>query len=196
MEVSLEDALKFLTPANISQYFLFFIPGFISMQIGALLVPVSDDDFGKRIPVAVGYSALNFALMSLVTGATDHFGWTLTSTALRYLFLFVLPFFYPFILKSVREHQVLGITTPFPTAWDEILSKRKQYWIRVHFKNGKVVTGWFGEPGSAASQYPEAQQLYMSEIWQSNGNGGMEKVPRSAGMLVSMTEVRYLEFLI
>jgi hypothetical protein len=174
---------------------LFFIPGFIAMQVGALLVPVSDNDFSKRIPVAVGYSALNFALMSLVTAIPDSVGWTALSTVLRYAFLFVLPFVYPFIFKAVRERQFLGITTPYPTAWDELFSKRKQYWVRVHFKDSRMVTGWYGQPGSAASQYPEAQQLYMSELWEPDGKGSTKKVDRSAGLLVSMTEVQYLEFL-
>ena len=165
------------------------------MQVGALLVPVSDNDFGKRIPVAVGYSALNFALMSLVVGIVDRIGLGSLDTPLRYAFLFVFPFIYPFLFKLVRDRQFLGITTPYPTAWDELFSRRQQYWVRVHFKNGDVVTGWYGEPGSAASQYPEAQQIYLSEIWESDGAGSTRIRPRSAGLLVSMTEVQYLEFL-
>ena len=189
------EALKHLTPENISQYFLFFIPGFIVMQVGALLVPVSDNDFSKRIPVAIGYSALNFALMSLVVAIPDRNGWSLTSVVLKYCFLFLVPFIYPFVFKRIRERQLFGITTPYPTAWDEFFSRREQHWIRVHFKDGSVVTGWFGQPGSAASQYPEAQQLYISEIWEPDGKGSTRKVPRSAGLLVSMKEVQYLEFL-
>jgi hypothetical protein len=133
--------------------------------------------------------------MSLVIAAANAAKLTCLVVPIQYLFLFILPFLYPFIFKAIREHQFLGITTPFPTAWDEFFSTRKKYWIRVHFKDDTLITGWYGPPHSASSQYPEKQQLYLSEIWQLNAAGIMEKMDRTAGMLVSMSEVQYLEFL-
>ncbi len=190
----LTGLLRALAPENISQYFLFFIPGFISMQVGALLVPVSDNDFGKRVPIAVGFSALNYALMTVVIECAKLLNLAGISGIIAFAFTFVLPFAYPFAFKYIREHQWLGITTPFPTAWDEFFSRRKQYWVRVHLKTGDILTAWYGYPGSAASQYPEAQQLYLSELWE-NVAGTMQKIHRTGGMLISMTEVEYLEFL-
>uniref|UniRef100_E6QWP5 Uncharacterized protein n=1 Tax=mine drainage metagenome TaxID=410659 RepID=E6QWP5_9ZZZZ len=189
------DTLNYLAPGHMSQYFLFFIPGFIAMQVGALLVPVSDIDFSKRIPVAVGYSALNYAVMSIALWFIKLAGRPNLTTIATAAFMFIVPIIYPFIFKKVREKQWLGITTPYPTAWDEFFSKRRQYWVRVHFKDSSVLTGWYGQPDSAASQYPEPQQLYISEVWVQSNTGDMQKSTRTAGILVSMTEVSYLEFL-
>lgn len=194
----MEQALAYLTPDHLSTYFLFFIPGFIAMQVGALLVPTADTDVGKRIPVAIGYSALNFAVMSIALLIPNLLNWTWVAAIIAFAFIFVLPVFYPFWFKKIRAKQSFGITTPFPTAWDEFFSRRDELWVRVHLKNGDTLTGWFGQSGSnpsAASQYPEEQQLYISELWEQDASGAMVKSPRSAGIIVSMSEVSYLEFL-
>jgi hypothetical protein len=71
--------------------------------------------------------------------------------------------------------------------------------VRVHLKESNdIITGWFGQTETtcaAASQYPEAQQLYLAEVWETDANNQMTKVPGTAGMIVSMSEVKYLEFL-
>ena len=45
-------------------FLLFFVPGFVSIKVFDLLVPDERRDFQSAVSEAIGYSALNFAVLA------------------------------------------------------------------------------------------------------------------------------------
>jgi hypothetical protein len=67
--------------------------------------------------------------------------------------------------------------------------------IRVKLRDGERVGGLF-EPGSNASFYPEAQDLYLEQAWRLDRDGQfIEPMEGSAGLLVRREDIEVLEFL-
>ena len=188
------DDLQWLSPDKLPFYFLFFIPGFIALQISSLISPTADLDFSKRIPSAIGYSALNYALMQLILIPIRASRVPNAPELVQLAFTFLVPALYPFAIKSLRDSQLAGITGSHSRAWDFVFSKRLKRWVRLHMKDDTVVCGWFGS-NSQSTSYPIDEQLYIEKLYdvESDTNAWKERVS-SAGAIISMSEVKYIEF--
>jgi len=93
-----------------------------------------------------------------------------------------------------------GETNPAPLSWDYFFATNPNGWMRIRLKSGRWIGGAFA-PGSYASGYPEAPDLYLvatAEMDQESGNfllneaGGL--VRRSGTLFVNGTEIEYFEF--
>lgn len=181
---------------NLETFFLFFIPGFISLLVAGLIGPVTDDDFSKRIVAMVGYSALNYAALRLTLvlwSALDLAGLTIYT---KVFFVFVLPFIYPFIIYRLRENQFWGFSTPFPSAWDQFFSRRHyKYFVRAKLKNGEYVLGYYGR-NSISSQTPAEQMILLERAYDADSNGNWIERKGTVGLLLRMSECESLEFII
>jgi hypothetical protein len=197
---SVKDLFDLLTTAQgIGNFFDFFIPGFIALVISGAIGPTPDGDFAKRATSAIGYSAINFAVMSSCVRLLQHLGAPdalVQST--RALFIFVLPVFYPYVVYRMREQQRFGFSTPFPSSWDQFFARRnKKYYVRATLKgdNAEYVLGYYGS-NSISSQAPAEQILLLERIYDEDPAGNWVERQDTVGLLLPMSECRMLEFII
>ena len=182
-------------------FLLFFIPGFISLKVYDLLVPREFRDFSRSLFEAVGYSALNYAvLMPLIVliHAGDfpiqHPAWYLFAL---FLILVVFPMLWPILSYRVSTSRIgtRFIVHPMRKPWDYVFSRRQVYWIIVHLRDGRKIGGRFDRK-SFASSYPADEQIYIEEVWQLDEDGKFQsdgQVERSQGILVMNDDILAVE---
>ena len=182
-------------------FILFFIPGFIMMQVYNLHIAREKIDFSKGLLEAVTFSCINYALCSpliiwilsnnIATSCTEWF------LLLTFVILFILPiFFVKLYLKIIKSKWALknSIIDVNKSAWDSHFSKRKVYWVVVTLKDGKKIGGCYKEESFAAS-YP-SKDIYISELWKLKPDGSFDKkVDRTCGILIMEEELQTIEFL-
>ena len=65
-----------------------------------------------------------------------------------------------------------------------------------HLKNGRMVGGYYGAK-SYATAYPQAQEVYVEEVYRVDENGKfVEAVSGTMGMVIRQSECERLEFLV
>jgi hypothetical protein len=181
-------------------FLIFFIPGFISIKIYDLIIPGERRDFSKSILEAVGYSSLNFALLSwlifLINTGNFRHDYQVMYYTLLVIIMFILPILWPIFIikilscKSIRKY----VLHPTPSPWDYIFGKRESFWIIVHLKNGHKIGGIYSTK-SFASSYPEEGQIYLEQVWKLDDNGAFHKpIDRSRGIVILKDEIIAVEF--
>jgi hypothetical protein len=87
------------------------------------------------------------------------------------------------------------VVHPVPMAWDYAFNKGKSYWVVFHLKNGKKVGGYYSNE-SFVSGYPDAQDIYVQEMWRLDELGRFNtKVSRTAEGYFRVEDCDYIEFL-
>ena len=171
-------------------FLLFFVPGFISIKVYDLRVPAERRNFQSTLAEAIGYSAVNFAiLLPLVVavaygyGVLDRLWWQLVTS---YVVLLIAPVSWPLLfVRIIRPRFSKVFVNPIPKPWDVVFRQRGESWIIVHLIGGRRVGGRFAR-GSEASSYPAEEQLYIKEVWRLDENGRfVERVDRRGGIIVS-----------
>ena len=182
-------------------FFIFVIPGFISIKIYDLIEPSTKIDSSKVVIDAIAYSSINYALLlvPILMVERNHIDQTHPNWyGVFYLFvLFIAPVAWALIWKYLRTSNFLQKHIPHPTSkpWDYVFSQRQPYWIKVTLTNGTKVGGKFAGK-SFASSTPSEEQIYLEETWILNDQGGFEKVKnRSAGIIIMSKEISYLELI-
>ena len=181
-------------------FLLFFVPGFISLKIYDLLIPGDRRDVRSVLTEAIGYSSINFAILSPIIflfvfghGAFHYLG---VQMAAIFFFLFVAPAIWPFLLVRIfRSRQAARyLVNLIPKPWDVVFRGLGESWIIVHMADGRRVGGRYAK-GSQASSYPADEQLYLKEVWRLDEEGRfIGKVERTGGVIVGMKDVQALEF--
>jgi hypothetical protein len=185
---------------KLAMFIIFFVPGFISMKIYDLLVPGTPKDFSKALPEAIGYSALNFGLLSwliflILAGdfRTAYPGWYYASL---FLILFITPIIWPVLFLKVVQWGPMAnlVVHPVQKPWDWVFGKKEAYWVIVHLTDGRRIGGRY-DIGSFASSYPSEEQIYLIETWELDEAGRFIKpVERSKGILILGREISTVEF--
>jgi hypothetical protein len=181
-------------------FLVFFIPGFISIKIYDLLVPAERRDFSKSILEVIGYSSLNFAVLSwlIILMHTGNFydKYKVWYFILLFCIMFVIPILWPifflklFSWKPIAKYVIHPILKP----WDYLFGKKEAFWVIVHLKDGRKIAGRF-DTKSFASSYPAEEQIYIEEIWSLDKNDKFEKpIQRSQGILILKDEIMAIEF--
>jgi hypothetical protein len=181
------------------------VPGFIFIRVLDALVPGRRQSFGKEV---IDIGAWSFTMMAVwflpaygLFELKDRLpGWLyhLLLGALIVLGVFGTPILLAYILYrlDLRGHlKSLGVR-PNPTSWDWFFSNRagKHYYVRFHRKDGENLGGYFGENSFAASS-PNAQQIYVEEVWRLDEDGKfIERVEGSEGALVKSEDCELIEF--
>jgi Family of unknown function (DUF6338) len=90
---------------------------------------------------------------------------------------------------------------PAPRSWDFFFARKPSGWLRIRLKSGRWIGGAYA-PGSHASGYPEALDLYLvaaAEMDQESGEFLLDEagdpVLRTGTLFVAGTEIEYFEFL-
>jgi uncharacterized protein DUF6338 len=88
-------------------FLMFFIPGFISLKVYDLIVPNELRDFSKAIFEALGYSSINFALLSwliiLIYTKDIFLSRPIWYMVALFAILFVFPVLWPVLFLRISE---------------------------------------------------------------------------------------------
>lgn len=181
-------------------FLIFFIPGFISMKVYDLIVPRERRDFSKGVVEAIGYSSLNFALLSwliiLIHSGSFSINYRVIYYILLFCILFIFPVIWPIVFFKIAEWEPIArrISHPIQKPWDWVFRKRESFWVIVHFADGRRIGGRY-DTQSFASSFPSPEQIYLEEVWRLDENGAfIEPIERSRGMIVLSKDIIAVEF--
>ncbi len=149
-------------------FFLFFIPGFISIKLYSLIVSTEKNDFSKAILEVVSYSALNYAFFSPLFYLIFKYSFDKSHEILFSIFLFIViliaPIGWTFLFRWLPSTKVYSkyFLDPNKSAWDYKFSQKQGCWVTVHLKDGRKLGGKFGK-NSFASSFPRKKELYIED---------------------------------
>lgn len=180
-------------------FLIFLIPGFISIKVYDLMVPGEQKDFAGRLLEAIGYSAINFAILSwliiIIHSSNFYFEHTFWYSVILVFILFIFPTMLPIVYKQLISWKPLSkyIIHPLPKPWDYVFGKGEAYWVIVHLKDGRMIGGVYDE-NSFASSYPVEEQIYLEEVWKLSKDGiFLEQIKRSSGIIIMRDEILSVE---
>jgi hypothetical protein len=187
--------LDFLTDNNFGLFILIIAPGFLSLKMWRLIHPSRHITFADSLYEAIFYGIINYFVIALwLIPLMKQLGMIFKIFA--YIFSFVAtPLMLPKLLKWILSLPSIqkNIINPIPKAWDIFFSKRKPCFMLIHLKNAQVIGGLYAY-SSAASSYPEKEDLYLQEIWQLDEEGKFLKpIDGTMGLLVNYDTVDYIE---
>jgi hypothetical protein len=178
-------------------FLLFFVPGFVSIKVYDLLVPADRRTLPNRLAEAIGYSAINYAMLLPIIVLAYGYGlldevWL--QLGLSYVVLLIAPVIWPWLfIRIVQPRFSEGVHQPDSQALGRG-APAGESWIIIHLNDGRRIGGRFAR-GSEASSYPADDQLYITKVWRLDGNGRfVEPVDRTAGIIVSGRTIEAVEF--
>ena len=186
-------------PNSLLLFLLFFIPGFISQRVYALLVADDPKDSQTVLLSAVAYSSVNYAICSpLLVAAAGLKPPVWAAAVLALAVLFVLPVIWPIVWfrllrwEPIRRRTISQVKRP----WDYIFGQNKPYWLIVHLTNGKRIAGVYGSK-SFASSYPQKEQMYLEKAWELDADGKFKReVPDTDGVIIMSSDIEFIELLV
>jgi len=185
---------------NISLFIIFFLPGFISTKVYDLLISTDRRDFSKSLFEVIGFSTINFALLSwlIYLNIVNTF-WT-TYPILFILSVIIIFFIFPSILPIIylkiiqTKYFSKFIISSLHKPWDFIFSKRQAFWVIINLKNGIKIGGKYDE-NSFSSSYPSKEQIYLEEVWKLDSEGVfLGPIERSKGIIILGDDISSIEF--
>lgn len=153
----------------------------------------------ELITFSMFYLAIFFWLISLLYMPAVR-----TNAVMFYLLAIVAVFLIPaglgwlgsYLIQNRWLRRFVKLTVhPVPMAWDYVFKGGQSYWIIFHLKNGKRIGGYYSCE-SFASGYPDAQEIYVEEIWLLDDYGRFQqKVGRTMGGYIKAEDCDLIEFL-
>lgn len=180
-------------------FIAFFVPGFIAIKVHDLLFPRDRRDASNTVLEAVSYSCVNYALLSWLVYIDLHLNLVTTGPVWHALILFVVllvsPVLLAFVYACARHSKLVRkfVPDPVPKPWDYVFRKREAYWVLVELADGRHIAGTY-DTDSFASSYPAEEQLYIQQLWETDGRRFLRPVERSKGALVSGKNIQWIEF--
>lgn len=95
-------------------------------------------------------------------------------------------------VRRLFEHFNINYRHPIPTAWDYKFSDGKSYWVEVFLSNDKVIRGLYSGRSFASSD-DEHRDIFIEHLYEKH-NDAWVRVERTAGVLISPDEIRYIKF--
>lgn len=185
---------------KISLFIFLFIPGFISIKVWKLLIPSEKNTSQDYLLDAISFSCFSFALtgwsIPLVLQSPFKENHPILTYAYMLVVLFVLPIFYPFIIKSILQLRLIKniLLDPMGKAWDYFFSLRSACFVLIHLKNGNLIGGIFADK-SYASAYPFSEDIYLQEVWKVDAMGKfINRMPNTKGLWICKDSIDYIEF--
>jgi len=184
--------------------FLFYVvPGVVATSVYCYLIPSERrklaDYLVELIAFSIFYLALFFGLISLLyvpeVQSRAYLFYPLVLVA-----IFIVPAFLGWLGSYLMQAPWLRrfakiVVHPVPRAWDHVFKRGESYWIVFHLKNGKKIGGYYSSE-SFVSGYPNAQEIYVQEMWRLDEFGRFNtKVDRTAGGYFKSEDWDYIEFL-
>ena len=194
--MGLEELFRHFDWAKFAFFTLFALPGFISLQVWALIVPSSDRPLKDAIPEAIAFGILNAVIGApLLLAVAPANTWAFYG--LLVLTLIILPALWPFPLKwSLRQLSASDIILKQArNGWDEAFLRREPLFVIVHLKDGRRIGGYYGYQ-SFAGVHPASGHLYLETLWTLDGDGKfVAPVPDSRGIVLRPDDYHFVELL-
>jgi hypothetical protein len=188
------DLFKDFNWSSLAFFFLFVLPGFISLKVWTQIVPSPERALKDVIGEVVAFGVLNAAIVAPFLAL-----WQPTGLRAIYIVLVIglvlLPAFWPFCLKWIVNvlQRINVLLIPARTAWDFVFEQREPYFVIVHLKDGRRIGGYYGED-SFAGLYPESGHIYLEEVWALDADGAfVAAVPDSKGIILKPDDYEFLE---
>ena len=188
-----------LIPNNLFWFFVFVVPGFIGQQTYALLTSSSVSDVKSQLYSAATYSCMYYVLLWYPILAFENSDFK-NLPILPYLFyigiLIILPIILTYCWRRIRMSKIVQNYFPHPDhkPWEHVFKKRESYWVIIELYDGTRVGGLYSE-NSFSSSEPAKEQIYLEETWKLNNDGGFDRKKQSIkGIIVSASEMKYIEF--
>ena len=185
---------ELLTADKLLLFFIFFVPGFVSVKIWSLLVPSEHRSMADHAVEVLSFGCINFAILFWLVAIAikmEHWAQYLIYGAILFLF----PMIWPLIVKTILYSDFLRgrIVHPTPKAWDAFFQRGQPCFILVHLKSGQYVGGLYSG-NSFASSFPNPEDLYIEELWKMSRTGKfIEPMPDTKGLLISHDAIDFLE---
>jgi hypothetical protein len=180
---------------TISLFIVIVAPGFISLKIWRLIYPSRYVPFADSLYEAVFYGVFNYFIIvtwfpHLMAGIHKTLG------IIAYVIsLVIVPVLLPFLWKGILKRKfVKNITiNPIPRAWDNFFIRGIPCFMLIHLKDKQIIGGLYAYE-SAASSYPESEDLYLQEVWEIDNNGKFTKpIEGTRGLLVNYNSIDFIE---
>jgi hypothetical protein len=173
---------------NLELVIIFVAPGFISLKVWGLLNSSPRFILSESLIEAVIYSSFNVIFFFWLFNILKQIHLVLAYGVI----LFVLPVLWPVLFYRLSKIPFFK-TRLTPTSWDHFFSLKEDCFILLHLKNGLTLGGLYTSK-SFASSFPEKEDLYLSELWRLDEDGGfIEPVENTGGLLVNFEEVNFIE---
>ena len=193
--------MESLTFENIQVFIIFFLPGFISVKTYQFLIATEKIEFSKAIFETIGYSILNYILMSWLIWLNLKEDWMFINSIWFYLSTFITliitPIIWPLIIYLVLRSEWIKkfiVIHPIKSAWDSFFHKRESYWVIVHLKDGRKIGGKYSK-NSFVSSFPRKEEIYLETVWKLNNDGSFEsEINGTRGILILGDEIMAIEF--
>lgn len=195
----------FLAPETLVLILYFVVPGFVLLRTYDLIVPAERRDFTQAFVDVVAFSFAILAFWFWPFFALVAYNERLPTVA-YYTLLFILtllvafatPVFLAYAFYKLRTEGFLKgkAPHPYPTSWDWFFFERADnYYLRFYVKEGEDFGGYYGAK-SFATGFPNAQQIYVEEVWRLDEGGELAvSVEGTRGAIVNMADCTMIEFL-
>ncbi len=192
--------MEILDANKLLLFFIFIIPGFISMKVYRLLIASEKINVTESLIEAFAFSSINYALLSWLILIIFKF-----EIYLRYFSLFIVlvifiifiaPIIWTFLYVKIVRSKILRkfIQNPSSSPWDYFFAQQNSCWVIVNYKDGSKIGGTYSRK-SYASYFPHKEQIYLQELWELNDeNEFLNKIPRSNGILILGEDIKSIEF--
>jgi hypothetical protein len=191
---------------------LLFVPGFIFVQLIRRAIAHFPEQVDARHFVAILAAGLflhtvifPFSTRHIVdwyVGGTLHEHWKLT-----YVWLVVAVFIWPIAIgiatalvipKPWVDEQLdrigLGYIDRIPTAWDYSVLPDKGSLVKVHFRDGSLIGGVYGNK-SFASIYSRERDLFLEEIYNMDENSDfVDPTVDNIGIWIAHDVISHVEY--
>ena len=187
--------MDFLSNNTIGLFILIIAPGFISLKIWRLIYPGRYVSFTDSLYEAVFYGVFNYFII-VVWFPPLMAEINITLGIIAYVIsLVIFPVLLPFAWKEVLKRKFVKDITinPIPKAWDNFFIRGIPCFMLIHLKDGQIIGGLYAYE-SAASSYPESEDLYLQEVWEIDNKGNFIKpIEGTMGLLVNYNTVEFIE---
>ena len=187
-------------PEKILLFLAFFMPGFISIKVYELRIATKKRNFTDSVLEAIGYSVLNFAILSWLIFLISKQGFYDNNPIAYYfciiLIFFIFPSLWPLLFLWGSKFKIFKkfLLSPINMPWDEVFSRKESLWVIIHLKDGRRIGGKYSTC-SRASAFPNQRQIYLEKLWKLGRNNKFENVvERSGGAIFFEDEISVIEF--
>ena len=180
-------------------FIAFVVPGFVSLKVYQVTIPSDVKDSSKLLIDAVVYSCINYSFILPLIYYAEYQKWRENHYGLYLLGVpfvtFILPGFMTrvFIVLRMTEHVQDYFPNPYPRSWPYVFSQRKSFYLKIHLKNEKIISGLYSE-NSFASSDPASFQIYLEKSYYNEGEPFTKEIESTEGVLVLTNDIDYIEF--
>jgi len=193
-----------LDPHSITAVLLFVLPGFVAFKLDQQLRPQAVRTAVDSLVEIVVYSVINDLLWSPIYGYSlqQPIPKSIQDWLLRLVVLVlspaVLTIIYTWVINALASRGV--VPSPIAKPWDHVFQRviksisNKQFGVIITLQDGRRIGGAF-KPPAFASSFPADEQIYLSEAWVIDEEGGFgRRVAGSLGLLMDADDILLMEF--